>query len=151
MGPRLVYWPTASSMNNSGTLTIIIIIIIIIKVIITAHCLPAESQHDKVRHQEGPAPRFVSVVRKPPDVAQAHRISEKISIIDIVDWLIDSSSYPMQASRKDILEPQVSLSLAPSSCPMVTSHWSLVCFTDTGNTTEIFPKCYMLRDCKCIT
>ena len=106
-------------MNNSGTLTIIIIIII--KVSITAHCLPAESQHDKVRHQEGPAPRFVSVVRKPPDVAQAHRISKKISI-DIVDRLIDSSSYPMQASRKDILEPQVSLSLAPSSCPMVTSH-----------------------------
>ena len=61
-------------MNNSGTLTIIIIIIII-KVSITAHCLPAESQHDKVRHQEGPAPRFVSVVRKPPDVAQAHGVT----------------------------------------------------------------------------
>ena len=66
-------------MNNSGTLTIIIIIIII-KMILTAYCLPAESQHDEVRHQEGPAARFVSVVRKPPDVAQAHRISEIISI-----------------------------------------------------------------------
>ena len=44
------------------------------------HCLPAESQHDEVRHQEGPAARFVSVVRKPPDVAQAHRVAEIISI-----------------------------------------------------------------------